>query len=72
MQNAIDNLPPEWSEIDILVNNAGLSRGLDKVYMGKIEDWDEMIDTNIKGLLYVTRCVVPGRWSCRSGHGPPS
>jgi NADP-dependent 3-hydroxy acid dehydrogenase YdfG len=55
VQNAIDNLPPEWSEIDILVNNAGLSRGLDKVYMGKIEDWDEMIDTNVKGLLYVTR-----------------
>src|SRR6266700_2167586 len=59
VQNAIDGLPPEWSEIDILVNNAGLSRGLDKVYMGKIEDWDEMIDTNVKGLLYVTRSVVP-------------
>jgi NADP-dependent 3-hydroxy acid dehydrogenase YdfG len=68
VQNAIDNLPPEWSEIDILVNNAGLSRGLDKVYMGKIEDWDEMIDTNVKGLLYVTRSVVPGMVVRGRGH----
>ena len=68
VQNAIDGLPPEWSEIDILVNNAGLSRGLDKLYMGKIEDWDEMIDTNVKGLLYVTRCVVPGMVVRGRGH----
>ncbi len=68
VQNAIDDLPAEWSEIDILVNNAGLSRGLDKLYMGKIEDWDEMIDTNVKGLLYVTRCVVPGMVVRGRGH----
>jgi len=68
VQNAIDGLPPEWSEIDILVNNAGLSRGLDKLYMGKIEDWDEMIDTNVKGLLYVTRSVVPGMIVRGRGH----
>src|SRR5246127_2421682 len=68
VQNAIDGLPAEWAEIDILVNNAGLSRGLDKLYMGKIEDWDEMIDTNIKGLLYVTRCVVPGMVVRGRGH----
>jgi NADP-dependent 3-hydroxy acid dehydrogenase YdfG len=68
VQNAIDSLPPEWAEIDILVNNAGLSRGLDKVYMGKVEDWDEMIDTNIKGLLYVTRAVVPGMVVRGRGH----
>ena len=68
VQNAIDGLPPEWSEIDILVNNAGLSRGLDKVYMGKTEDWDEMIDTNVKGLLYVTRSVVPGMIVRGRGH----
>jgi 3-hydroxy acid dehydrogenase / malonic semialdehyde reductase len=54
VQNAIDSLPDEWAQIDILVNNAGLSRGLDKLYMGRIEDWEEMIDTNVKGLLYVT------------------
>jgi 3-hydroxy acid dehydrogenase / malonic semialdehyde reductase len=68
VQQAIDDLPPEWAEIDILVNNAGLSRGLDKLYMGKIEDWDEMIDTNVKGLLYVTRAVVPGMIERRRGH----
>ena len=68
VQNAIDDLPAEWAEIDILVNNAGLSRGLDKLYMGKIEDWDEMIDTNVKGLLYVTRCVVPGMVVRGRGH----
>ena len=68
VQNAIDGLPPEWSEIDVLVNNAGLSRGLDKLYMGKIEDWEEMIDTNVKGLLYVTRSVVPGMVVRGRGH----
>ena len=68
VQNAIDSLPDEWGEIDILVNNAGLSRGLDKVYMGRTEDWDEMIDTNVKGLLYVTRAVVPGMVVRGRGH----
>ena len=59
---------PEWAEIDVLVNNAGLSRGLEKLYVGKIEDWDEMIDTNVKGLLYVTRAVVPGMVVRGRGH----
>lgn len=68
VQNAVDSLPPEWAEIDILVNNAGLSRGLDKLYMGRIEDWEEMIDTNVKGLLYVTRSVVPGMVVRGRGH----
>jgi NADP-dependent 3-hydroxy acid dehydrogenase YdfG len=68
VQSAIDELPPEWAEIDVLVNNAGLSRGLDKLYMGSIEDWDEMIDTNVKGLLYVTRAVVPGMVVRGRGH----
>jgi NADP-dependent 3-hydroxy acid dehydrogenase YdfG len=68
VQNAIDTLPDEWAEIDILVNNAGLSRGLDKLYMGRIEDWEEMIDTNVKGLLYVTRAVVPGMVVRGRGH----
>ena len=67
VQNAIDTLPPDWAEIDVLVNNAGLSRGLDRLYMGKVEDWDEMIDTNVKGLLYVTRAVVPGMVVRRQG-----
>ena len=68
VQNAVDSLPAEWSDIEILVNNAGLSRGLDKLYMGRIEDWEEMIDTNVKGLLYVTRSVVPGMVVRGSGH----
>jgi len=59
VQRAIDELPPEWAEIDVLVNNAGLSRGMEKLYTGKIDDWEEMIDTNIKGMLYVMRSVVP-------------
>jgi 3-hydroxy acid dehydrogenase / malonic semialdehyde reductase len=65
---AVAALPAEWAGIDILVNNAGLSRGLDKLYQGHIEDWDEMIDTNVKGLLYVTRAVVPGMVERGSGH----
>jgi NADP-dependent 3-hydroxy acid dehydrogenase YdfG len=68
VQDAMDSLPPSWDEIDILVNNAGLSRGLEKLYVGKIEDWDEMIDTNVKGLLYVTRAVVPGMVVRGRGH----
>jgi len=68
VQRAIDELPPEWAEIDVLVNNAGLSRGLDKLYAGKIEDWEEMIDTNVKGLLYVTRAVTPGMVARGRGH----
>ena len=64
----IAELPAEWAAIDILVNNAGLSRGLDKLYAGNIDDWEEMIDTNVKGLLYVTRAVVPGMVERGSGH----
>ena len=68
VQRAIDELPPVWAEIDVLVNNAGLSRGLDKLYMGRIEDWEEMIDTNVKGLLYLCRAVVPGMVARGRGH----
>jgi NADP-dependent 3-hydroxy acid dehydrogenase YdfG len=68
VESAIGNLPADWRAIDVLVNNAGLSRGLDKLYAGKVEDWDEMIDTNVKGLLYVTRAVVPGMVERGRGH----
>jgi len=60
-------LPEHWRQIDILVNNAGLSRGLDKLYEGNIDDWEEMIDTNVKGLLYVSRVVLPGMVERRKG-----
>jgi 3-hydroxy acid dehydrogenase/malonic semialdehyde reductase len=53
-------IPAGWQRIDILVNNAGLSRGLDKLHAGDFEDWEEMIDTNVKGLLYVSRTIIPG------------
>jgi NADP-dependent 3-hydroxy acid dehydrogenase YdfG len=65
---AIAALPAEWAAIDVLVNNAGLSRGLEKLYQGNIDDWEEMIDTNVKGLLYVTRAVVPGMVERGRGH----
>ncbi len=68
VQSAIDNLPQSWQAIDILLNNAGLSRGLEKVHEGSIEDWEEMIDTNVKGLLYVTRAVLPGMVRRGRGH----
>ena len=56
---AIDALPTEWQKIDILVNNAGLALGLEKLHEGDVADWEAMIDTNIKGLLYLTRKIVP-------------
>jgi len=68
VESAIAALPAEWASIEILVNNAGLSRGLEKLYQGTIEDWEEMLDTNVKGLLYVTRTVVPGMVERGRGH----
>ncbi len=61
-------LPEGWREIDILVNNAGLSRGIEPLQQGDIGDWEEMIDTNVKGLLYVTRAVLPGMVERGRGH----
>jgi 3-hydroxy acid dehydrogenase/malonic semialdehyde reductase len=68
VEKAIAGLPPQWQAIDILINNAGLSRGLDKLYEGNQDDWDEMIDTNVKGLLYVSRAVLPGMVKRARGH----
>ena len=64
----LESLPSKWKNIDILINNAGLSRGLDKLYEGSIQDWEEMIDTNVKGLLYMTRAIVPGMVERNCGH----
>lgn len=68
VKSTLQSLPTDWQDIDILVNNAGLSRGLDKLYEGDIQDWEEMIDTNVKGLLYVTRAVLPGMVNRNRGH----
>ncbi|MDX1701506.1 MAG: SDR family oxidoreductase [Melioribacteraceae bacterium] len=64
----INSLPDEWREIDILINNAGLARGLSPLYEDDVENWEEMIDTNIKGLLYVTRAIVPEMVKRKKGH----
>ena len=64
----IDELPDEWQEIDVLVNNAGLALGLEPEYKGDFDDWETMIDTNIKGLLTMTRLVVPGMVARNRGH----
>jgi NADP-dependent 3-hydroxy acid dehydrogenase YdfG len=68
VDRAVAGLPEEWRAIDVLVNNAGLSRGLDKLPQGLVEDWEEMIDTNVKGLLFVSRAVIPGMIGRGRGH----
>lgn len=67
-ETAVDSLEPEWRKIDVLINNAGLALGLDKEYEGDPDDWNTMIDTNIKGLLTMTRLIVPGMVECNEGH----
>jgi len=68
VERVIAGLPSAWREIDILVNNAGLSRGLWKFHEGQVDGWNDMIDTNIKGLLYVSRAVIPGMIQRGRGH----
>jgi 3-hydroxy acid dehydrogenase / malonic semialdehyde reductase len=68
VESAIATLPPAWSDIDILINNAGLSRGLDKLHEANFQDWEDMIDTNVKGLLYLSRYVVPKMVNRDRGH----
>lgn len=60
VESAWESLSEDWQQVDVLINNAGLSQGLDPVFSGDPDDWDRMIDTNVKGLLYVSRCVLPG------------
>jgi NADP-dependent 3-hydroxy acid dehydrogenase YdfG len=68
VNETLDNLPDEWRAVDVLVNNAGLSRGLAKLQEDDPQNWEEMIDTNVKGLLYVTRAIVPGMLERGAGH----
>lgn len=68
VEKNLGNLPQEWKNIDILVNNAGLAVGLNPIHQGVVDDWERMIDTNIKGLLYVTRIITPNMVERKSGH----
>ena len=67
-KKAVEFLKDKWAKIDVLINNAGLALGLDKEYEGDFDDWDTMIDTNIKGLLNMTRFVVPAMVERNEGH----
>ncbi|MBR6284705.1 MAG: SDR family oxidoreductase [Muribaculaceae bacterium] len=67
-QAAVDSMPSQWRNIDVLINNAGLALGLEPEYEGDHDDWETMIDTNIKGLLYMTRLIVPGMVERNHGH----
>jgi 3-hydroxy acid dehydrogenase/malonic semialdehyde reductase len=67
-EKAIQGLPEKWQNIDVLVNNAGLASGFGPFQEGNVEDWDKMIDTNVKGILYVTRCVAPMMIKNKKGH----
>jgi 3-hydroxy acid dehydrogenase / malonic semialdehyde reductase len=68
VESVINDLPEEWKKIDILVNNAGLAAGMSHIDEGDTDDWDQMIDTNVKGLLYVTRAVAPLMVARNRGH----
>ncbi len=68
VQNAIDSLPSPFKEISILVNNAGNAHGMDTIQEGNLEDWDAMLDINVKGLLYVSKAIIPQMIANKSGH----
>jgi len=64
----IESLPEEFREIDILINNAGNAHGLDSIQHGDLDDWDNMLDINVKGLLYISKAIIPGMLERQSGH----
>lgn len=66
--NAIHSLPYEWQQIDVLINNAGNAHGLSPIHEGNTEDWNAMIDINVKGLLYVSKVIIPGMVARKRGH----
>ncbi|HEY3402901.1 MAG TPA: SDR family NAD(P)-dependent oxidoreductase [Ohtaekwangia sp.] len=68
VKKSISFLPPQWKDIDILINNAGNAHGLSPIQTGSLEDWDAMIDINVKGLLYVSKEIIPGMTERKGGH----
>ncbi len=68
VEQSINSLELDWKKIDVLVNNAGLASGFDHIDSGNVDDWDKMIDTNLKGLLYVSKCVIPLMIAREEGH----
>jgi 3-hydroxy acid dehydrogenase/malonic semialdehyde reductase len=68
VKESIEQLKDDWKQVDVLVNNAGLASGLSFIHEGNIDDWETMIDTNVKGLLYVSRAIMPGMVERKSGH----
>ena len=68
VRQALRSLPPKWTKIDVLINNAGNAHGFDPVQTANVDDWDAMMDINVKGLLYVSREVIPGMTKQNSGH----
>ncbi|WP_324024945.1 SDR family NAD(P)-dependent oxidoreductase [Maribacter sp. BPC-D8] len=68
VQEAVDSLPKEFSQIDILINNAGNAHGMDTIQDGNVDDWDAMLDINVKGLLYVSKAIIPQMVARKSGH----
>ncbi|HVY53398.1 MAG TPA: SDR family oxidoreductase [Gammaproteobacteria bacterium] len=68
VKNILETLPHDWQQVEVLINNAGLAAGLDTIQEGSVDDWEAMIDTNVKGLLYVTKEILPGMIERNSGH----
>lgn len=68
VEDACGKLSGKWANVDVLVNNAGLAAGLSQIHEGSVDDWEQMIDTNIKGLLYITRLITPGMVERGKGH----
>jgi NADP-dependent 3-hydroxy acid dehydrogenase YdfG len=68
VKHSLASLAPEWKNIDVLINNAGNAHGLDPIQRGNVADWDAMMDINVKGLLYVSREIIPGMTERKSGH----
>jgi len=68
VERSISSLPSHWKAVDVLINNAGNAHGFDPIQSGKLEDWDAMMDINVKGLLYVSREIIPGMTERQAGH----